>query len=67
MYFIGDMLKPGLLGEHPSFTDLDGGDLKYTVDFRSIYAGVLEHWMRAPSKQILGGDFRPAQLLANGT
>ncbi len=67
MYFVGDMLKSGLLGDHPSLTDLDQGDLKYTVDFRSIYAGVLEHWMKAPSKEVLGGDYRPARLLAKST
>jgi uncharacterized protein (DUF1501 family) len=63
MYFVGDMIKPGLLGDHPSLTDLDQGDLKYNVDFRSIYAGVLEDWMKAPSAKILGGDFQPAKLL----
>src|SRR6185503_9680745 len=58
MYFVGDMLRPGLLGEHPSLTDLDEGDLKFSVDFRSVYAAVLEDWMGAPSTKILGRPFK---------
>jgi uncharacterized protein (DUF1501 family) len=36
MYFVGDMIRPGVLGDHPSLTDLDDGDLKFNVDFRSV-------------------------------
>ncbi len=67
MYFIGDMVKPGLLGQHPSLTDLDQGDLKFTVDFRSIYTGVLTDWMNSPAQKILGGQFRKAQIIGATT
>ena len=63
MYFVGEMIKPGLLGEHPSLTDLDEGDLKYNVDFRSVYAAVLEDWMGAPSDRILGKGYRKAKII----
>ena len=63
MYFVGDMVKPGLLGDHPSLTDLDSGDLKFNVDFRSIYTSVLEDWLKAPAPQILGKSFRKAEIL----
>jgi len=63
MYFVGDMVKPGLLGTHPSLTDLDEGDLKFNVDFRSIYASVLDRWMGAPSEKVLGGRFANAPIL----
>ncbi len=63
MYFMGDMVKPGLLGNHPSLTDLDQGDLKFNVDFRSIYSAVLGSWMGANAKEILGGDYRAANVL----
>ncbi len=62
MYFVGDMVKPGLLGSHPSLTDLDQGDLRFTVDFRSVYAAVLEDWMGGDSTKVLGGEFRKAAL-----
>jgi uncharacterized protein (DUF1501 family) len=64
MYFVGDMIRPGLLGAHPSLTDLDGGDLKFNVDFRSVYASVLEDWMGLDSAaRVLGADFKKAKLL----
>jgi uncharacterized protein (DUF1501 family) len=50
--------KAGLLGKHPSLTDLDQeGDLKFHTDFRSVYATLLENWLEIPSQKILGGKF----------
>jgi uncharacterized protein (DUF1501 family) len=63
MYLIGDMVRPGLLGELPSLTDLDQGDLKFNTDFRSVYASVLEDWMGAPSDKILAGNYKKAKIL----
>lgn len=63
MFLVGDMVEPGVRGEHPSLTRLDGGDLVYTLDFRSVYAGILEDWMGAAADPILGGQFRKARIL----
>lgn len=63
MFLFGPMVKPGLIGDHPSLTDLDQGDLKYKIDFRSIYAGILESWFKADSKPVLEGTFRPTPIL----
>jgi uncharacterized protein (DUF1501 family) len=50
--------KAGLIGKHPSLTDLDQeGDLKFHTDFRSVYATLLENWLEIPSREILGGQF----------
>lgn len=54
MYLVGPSVRPGLLGEMPSLTDLDRGDLKHSVDFRSVYATVLEKWMGADASKVLG-------------
>jgi uncharacterized protein (DUF1501 family) len=59
MFIAGGRAKSGLLGKHPSMTDLDQGDLKFTTDFRSVYAGVLENWLGIASRDILGGVFTP--------
>jgi uncharacterized protein (DUF1501 family) len=64
MYLVGDMVKPGVLGEMPSLTDLDQGDLKFNVDFRSVYAAILEDWMGAPPEKILGGRYKKAKVLS---
>jgi uncharacterized protein (DUF1501 family) len=63
MYLVGDMVKPGLRGRHPSLTDLDRGDLIFDVDFRSVYAAVLEDWMGTSSRDVLGQPFRKAAIL----
>lgn len=64
MFLIGPMVRKGVLGDHPSLTDLDQGDLKFGVDFRSVYAGILEDWMKAPSKKVLGAEFQKALVIA---
>jgi uncharacterized protein (DUF1501 family) len=64
MFVIGDKVKAGLLGKYPSLapSDLFQGDLKYNLDFRSVYAGVLENWLRTKSAPILGRQFAPLQI-----
>lgn len=57
MFLLGGKVKPGLFGKNPSLTDLDNGDLKFNTDFRSVYASVLENWLRAPSQVVLGKKF----------
>jgi hypothetical protein len=59
----GDMTRPGVIGNHPSLTDLDEGDLKFNVDFRSVYAAVLEDWLGANSQQVLGKPYRKAKIV----
>ena len=63
MFLIGEHAEAGLHGRYPSLTDLDAGDLKYTVDFRSVYATVLEDWMQVDSKAVLGAAFEKLSLI----
>jgi uncharacterized protein (DUF1501 family) len=45
-------------GDEPSLTDLDSnGNLKYNLDFRSVYATVLERVLGADSTSVLDGRF----------
>jgi len=39
------------------------GDIKYNVDFRNVYAGVLESWLKTKSGRILGRQFEPLQIV----
>ena len=63
MFLIGDNVKHGLLGKHPSLTTLDEGDLKFNTDFREVYAAILEDWMGADSKAVLGKKYTKAKVL----
>jgi uncharacterized protein (DUF1501 family) len=62
MFLVGPKVKPGVFGDHPSLTDLDQGDLKYGIDFRSVYASVLEDWLKAPSEKVLRARFANPRL-----
>jgi uncharacterized protein (DUF1501 family) len=62
MFVVGGSVHGGLHGTYPSLTSLDSGDLKMSVDFRSVYASVLEGWLNIPSANILGGSFAPLPL-----
>ena len=64
MYLFGPMVRPGLLGDHPSLSELDNDDLIYNVDFRSVYATVLDTWLKADSRKVLGRAFKHARVLA---
>jgi uncharacterized protein (DUF1501 family) len=59
LFLAGGALKAGFLGKPPSLDpkELDEGDLKHTVDFRSVYATVLERHLRTASAPVLGRAF----------
>ena len=54
----GNLHQPGMIGTAPSLSDLDQGDLKYTTDYRSIYAGILRDHMGADYKKIVDPKVR---------
>jgi len=59
LFIIGNQLKtPGFYNKLASLSDLDdNGDLKYNVDFRSVYATVLDKWLAVEDKTILNKSF----------
>jgi uncharacterized protein (DUF1501 family) len=65
MFVVVDRVKAGLLGQYPSLApaDLFQGDIKFAVDFRTVYASVLENWLKTRSEPILGRKFQPLQLV----
>lgn len=62
MFLIGGKVSGGFHGSHPSLEELDDGDLKYTTDFRRVYATVLERWLGTNSTSILQRRFEPLAL-----
>jgi uncharacterized protein (DUF1501 family) len=57
MFVFGSSVKAGVIGQHPSLTNLDQGDLRFTTDFRSVYETIMQNWLDAPSKPVLGQQF----------
>lgn len=60
VYLIGNKLRtPGIFNESPNLLDLDAGDLKYSIDFRTIYASLLQQWLQTDSSAILDTNIKP--------
>jgi uncharacterized protein (DUF1501 family) len=64
MLLAGGRLRGGLIGVHPSLTDLEGDAPKFHTDFRRVYATCLDRWLGLDSQAVLGGRFEPLDLLA---
>src|SRR5205823_5094721 len=62
MLLVGGKVKAGLVGAHPSMTDVAMGNLKHHTDFRQVYAAVLDRWLGVSSKDVLGQEFKPADV-----
>jgi uncharacterized protein (DUF1501 family) len=58
----GPGVRAGVVGKTPSLLDLEDGEPKMSVDFRRVYATVLEKWLRLPTKPALGAAFEPLPL-----
>ena len=64
MFFIGGGLKQkGVINALPDLADLNEGDLKYNVDFKNVYATVLNKWLGADDKMILGNKFEKLNFI----
>jgi uncharacterized protein (DUF1501 family) len=63
LFLAGSKVKGGLVGPHPSLTDLDKGALKVHTDFRRVYATVLDRWLGFESEPVLGRRFEPLDVL----
>jgi uncharacterized protein (DUF1501 family) len=63
IFLAGGKLKGSLIGTHPSLTDLDNDALKFNIDFRRIYATVLDRWLGFDSRTVLDKQFELLDIL----
>ena len=52
MFIIGGNNKGQIIGKNPNLSDLDNGDLKHEIDFRSVYASLLHNKLNFDSTKI---------------
>ncbi|MDQ2866760.1 MAG: DUF1501 domain-containing protein [Candidatus Eremiobacteraeota bacterium] len=64
LFLIGGGVKGGLYGALPDLADTNMGNVRFGVDFRNVYATVLERWLGRPSQKILGGTFPQIPAIA---
>lgn len=53
----GGLKKKGVLNAMPDLSDLNEGDLKYKIDFKDVYATILNKWLSADANKILGAKY----------
>ncbi|PKB72434.1 MAG: hypothetical protein BZY87_00360 [SAR202 cluster bacterium Io17-Chloro-G6] len=66
-FAVGDHVKGGIYGEYPSLEPSqqeEGGNLKFNLDFRSVYSTILEDWFRLDAEPIVGGSFERVKFFA---
>jgi uncharacterized protein (DUF1501 family) len=64
VFVMGKPVKGGLFGEAPSLTNtVDSGNLKYTVDFRSVYQALIRDWLQADATSVLGASYPELSLI----
>jgi uncharacterized protein (DUF1501 family) len=65
MFVIGPTVKGGLHGAEVNLERLNDTDnLSHTVDFRQVYASVIEQWMGGDARAVLGKAFAPLSLFS---
>ena len=52
MFVIGGNNRGKIIGNNPNLSDLDNGDLKHEIDFRSVYASILKNKLAFDSSKI---------------
>jgi uncharacterized protein (DUF1501 family) len=63
VFLAGSKAKAGLIGETPRLGELVDGDLKWSIDFRRVYATLLDRWLGVPAEAVLGQRFEPLSML----
>jgi uncharacterized protein (DUF1501 family) len=63
VFLLGRPVRAGLHGPYPDLSRLADGDPVHAVDFRRVYATLLDRWLEVPHHGILGAAFEPMSLL----
>jgi len=63
VFLAGSKAKAGLIGETPRLGELVDGDLKWSIDFRRVYATLLDRWLGLPAEAVLGQRFELLPML----
>jgi uncharacterized protein (DUF1501 family) len=62
VFLAGPAMTAGILGPTPNLGDLEDGDVRTAIDFRRLYATLLDRWLEIPSGDVLQGAFEPLPI-----
>jgi uncharacterized protein (DUF1501 family) len=63
MFLVGSGVSPGVHGPYPDLANLIDEDPVFAIDFRQIYATVLERWLGLNSHAVLGQRFNALDVV----
>jgi uncharacterized protein (DUF1501 family) len=63
VFLAGPGVRSGLHGPYPNLTDLEDGDPRHAIDFRRVYATILDRWLDCPSRVVLNEQFAHLEVL----
>jgi uncharacterized protein (DUF1501 family) len=63
VFVAGSPVRGGLVGATPKLGELVDGDLKWSTDFRSVYASLIDGWLGLDADTVLGSRFERLPLL----
>ena len=63
VFVAGPAVRGGFYGDEPPLTNLDDGDLRFTTDFRSVYATLLNHVLGVDTTVSLDKQYKPLAML----
>jgi uncharacterized protein (DUF1501 family) len=63
VFVLGEGVRGGVHGPYPNLQDLHDGDPKHALDFRQVYATLLDRWLGCPSIDVLGATFNNLPLV----
>ena len=65
-FALGEHVKGGVYGTYPSLEPSqqeEGGNLKFNLDFRSVYSTILEDWLQMAPEPIVGGNYERVKFI----
>ena len=63
MFIAGSPCRAGIVGHAPALGSLEDGDVRHEIDFRRVYAELLEHWLGVPQEPVLGARYEPLGIV----
>lgn len=66
LFIVGGGAKQGIYGANPDLANLDNGDVKFTIDFRSVYGTIIRDWLGSDPAGIIGAGTFPTIPFVQG-
>jgi uncharacterized protein (DUF1501 family) len=57
MMLFGGRIQGGIYGANPSLTNLDSGDIRMQIDFRTVYSSIIRDWLGADPGKVIEGNY----------